>query len=119
MEFDFFNEWELFKTVKVGRELMKKVAYLKSLENTSLVDSTFPLGHANEGATIERYLLTDSKYLLAKELSDLLSNECHQLISTKSDTDLNTTSKKKSNPQVLAELISLVLDDKTTHFTLG
>ena len=119
MDFDFFNDWEQAGTVKVGSELIKKVVYLKSFESMSLVDSTFPVGHSDEGAKIERYLLKDSKYPFAKELSNLLSDECHVLISAKSNTDLSATSERKSNPQVLAELLSLILDDKTTHFTLG
>ena len=120
MEFDFFNEWERVKTVKVGSTLMKKIASLPSLDNMSLIDATFPAGHADAGEQIERYVLKDSRYPFAEALSKLLIEECQTMTSNEGDSSAqNSESKTNNNSQVLVELLSLVLDDKTTHFALG
>lgn len=79
MDFDFFNEWEQLGTVKVGRHLSGKIVRLKSLEKMDVVQSTFPEGHSDEGCEIERYELGNIKYLFAKEISNILSDECYKL----------------------------------------
>ena len=118
MEFDFFHEWESVQTVKVGSELMKKLVTLQSIETMTVVDSTFPAGHPDEGVDIQRYLFANSRYLFAKELSDVLSEECHKMVGNEGESD-SPTSNARNNPQVLNELLALVLDTRTTHFTLG
>ncbi len=117
MEFDFFNEWDLVKTVKVGSKLMKKLAMLQSIRDIDVISSTFPVGHPDEGEEIEQYLLKNAKYSFAKDLSDMLSDECQQMLNKGKPP--KPTPDVPSDPQVLAELLALVLDDNTTHFSLG
>lgn len=117
MEFDFFNEWDLVKTVKVGSKLMKKLTMLQSIGDMDVISSTFPEGHPDSGEEIERYLLKSAKYSFAKDLSEILSDECQQRLNNEKPP--KPTPDVLSDPQVLAELLALVLDDNTTHFTLG
>ena len=113
MEFDFFHEWESVQTVKVGSKLMEKLVTLQSIETMEVVDSTFPTGHPDEGVDIQRYLFANSRYLFAQELSGVLSEECQKMAGNEGK------SIARNNPQVLIELLALVLDTRTTHFTLG
>ncbi len=118
MEFDFFNEWEQVGTVKVGSQLTKKLVKLESLDNLDMVESQFPSEHPDAGCEIERYVLGKGKYLFAKEISNILSDECYKLASSESDSQIESVCEI-NNPQVLVKLLSLLIDSNTTHFTLG
>ena len=117
MEFDFFHEWESVKTVKVGGKLMKKLVTLQSINNMTVVDSTFPTGHPDDGVDIQRYWFANSRYLFAQELSGVLSDECQKMVDNEGES--NSPTNTRNNPQVLVELLTSVLDTRTTHFTLG
>lgn len=119
MDFDFFNEWEQLGTIKVGRQLSGKLVRLKSLEEMDVDQSTFPEGHSNEGSEIERYVLGGVKYLFAKEISSILSDECHKLSKELEENSEIELSSETNNPQVLVKLLALLLDPDTTHFSLG
>lgn len=119
MDFDFFNEWEQIGTIKVGRQLSGKLVRLRSLEKMDVDQSTFPEGHSDEGCEVERYVLGGKKYLFAKEISNILSDECHKLSKEPEESSKSELSSEASNPQVLVKLLALVLDPKATHFSLG
>lgn len=119
MDFDFFNEWEQLETIKVGRQLSGKLVRLKSLEKMDVDQSTFPAGHSDEGCEVERYVLGKVKYLFAKEISNILSDECHKLSKELEENSKVELSSETNNPQVLVKLLAIVLDPETTHFSLG
>lgn len=119
MDFDFFNKWEQLGTVKVGRHLSGKIVRLKSLKQMDLVQSTFPEGYSDAGCEIERYELGNIKYLFAKEISNILSDECYKLSKELEESSKVELSDETNNPQVLVKLLALLLDPNATHFSLG
>lgn len=119
MEFEFFSEWESLGKIKVGRQLTKKLVKLKSLKKMDWEQSTFPEGHSDEGSEIGLHVLGREKYLFAKEISNILCDECHKLSKESEESSEIELSSENNNPQVLVKLLALLLDSKATHFSLG
>lgn len=120
MEFDFFRDWEQVETVKVGSQLMRKIAKLDSFSTMNSSVELFPAGHPDEGCEVERFELLDTRYLFAKDLSNILVGECNKIATNEEEAKLTKDdSSFSNNPQVLVKLLSLVLDGKITHFSFG
>lgn len=120
MDFDFYNKWEQIGTVKIGNPLIKKIVQLDSINKMNIIESIFPSGHPAEGETLELYVLDEKRYQLAKNISEILSDECQKaLIESQKNSIETKDSEEFNNPQVLVKLLSLLLDPNTTHFALG
>lgn len=120
MEFDFFRDWEQVETVKVGSQLMRKIAKFDSFSSMNSSAEVFPAGHPDEGCEVERFKLGDVRYLFAKDLSSILVGECNKIATNEDEAKLTKDdSSVLNNPQVLVKLLSLVLDSKVTHFAFG
>lgn len=120
MEFDFFRDWEQVETVKVGNQLMRKI--IKSDQFLSIKSSVefFPAGHPDEGCEVELFELSNIRYLFAKDLSVILVGECNKIATNEDEAKLTKdNSSVLNNPQVLVKLLSLILDEKITHFSFG
>jgi hypothetical protein len=129
MEFGFFKEWTSVGTIRVGKELMKKIMST-SLKNQESKLDVFPEDIPdNGGESIERYLLSSSfRYSFGKDLSEILQGEFHKKIKEEEknseildDKDKAQEQDKdcKSNVQVIVELLSFVVNEEITHFTFG
>lgn len=120
MEFDFFSDWNQVETVKVGSQLMRKIAKFDSFSMMNSSVEFFPAGHPDEGDEVERFELIDARYLFAKDLSSILVGECNKIATNEGESKFKKDeSSIFNNPQVLVKLLSLVLDDKITHFSFG
>lgn len=113
MDFDFFKGWDVEGSIKIGRPLIMKVVKSKALASIDPQDDIFPKGHDDAGNKIERYKLADIRYLFAKEICEILMGECHKAI--KAPPKKN----KNGNQQVLVKLLSYILNDKISHFSIG
>jgi|GEM_PF-5997089 len=118
MDIDFFKGFEPVDTVKLGKELAKKVVSLETLNDMSMVELEFPEGHPDVGSSVEVYSLEEQRYAFAKDLSDLLSEECFKILNAPEKVG-GESRELPNNPKVLSDLISLVLDGDVTSFALG
>lgn len=118
MDFDFFKDFERVGTIKLGSELTGKIINLDSFQEFEFFDLKFPEGHEDAGNITEAYNLEKKRYEFAKDISKLIIDECTKII--------NDIKHKKvdefdlpTNPQVLANLLELVLDTQANSFTMG
>jgi hypothetical protein len=115
---------QLIETVKVGRELMKKINCEEILLDKQLVKKM-----NSEGEEEEWYQLSkDYRLSLGKSLTGILEGEyskaIHELRSdsaNQSESDNSNVSEKSqvdipNNRQVLIQLLSHIEDEKITYF---
>ncbi|MBF2057351.1 MAG: hypothetical protein IGQ45_09030 [Cyanobacterium sp. T60_A2020_053] len=136
MDFDFYDKkLKPVGTVSVGAELMKKImstTTIPKLETNGELPLDSSLDNDEDELSDLITLSTIEKDFIGKELSELLSGEFYKEIEEKkgnSISDYDETVKKKvsddnrntykSNPQVVVELLSYLVNDDITHFRLG
>lgn len=115
---------KLIETVKVGRELMKKINGEEILFDKQLVKKI-----NSEGEEEEWYQLSeDYRLSLGKVLTDILEGEYSKAIhesrsdsANQSESDNSNESEKSqpdipNNRQVLIQLLSYIDDEKITYF---
>lgn len=118
MEFDFFNEWNRTSTIKVGRHLMGKIVKLSSFQELSSNLDNFPEGTIDAGNQLERYSLSFSqKLLLTRDIGKILVDEAEKLHLNKNLKEIKIGSS--DDLSVLSQLISIIWNKDTTHFTFG
>lgn len=118
MDFDFFNGFEHKGSVKLGQDLSVKVLNLKSFMAWNPFELKFPEGHQDAGNVMDAYSLEEKRYVFAKEISELISDECAKFLYYKNKHKI-VKSDSPSNPQVLSSFIVMVLDDESSSFTVG
>jgi len=118
MDFDFFKGFELHGSIKLGKELMRKIVILDSLKSMNIIELKFPDGHPDAGNTIEVYSLEEQRYAFAKDISQLIIEECVKILGSRKKLDIKNP-ESPSNPKVLSDLVAMILDIESTSFALG
>lgn len=118
MDFDFFKGFECLGSVKLGSALTPKIIALNSFNALEIFELKFPEGHQDAGNVMDAYGLEEQRYAFAKDISQLISEECSKILSNREKQKIEK-SDSPSNPQVLSNLLSMVLDTESTSFTLG
>ena len=118
VDINFYAEWELKDSIKIGRTLMKKIISGNVFSKLEEQEESFPEGHSDFGANISRIPLKEIRFLLLYEFSDHLSGECYKLKSETKNQDESLASSF-SNAKVLTTFVTFLLDKNITHIELG
>ena len=118
MDFDFFKDFERIGSIKLGSELTEKIINLDSFQDFELFDLKFPEGHEDAGNVIDAYSLEKKRYEFAKDIGKLVSDECTKIINDIKHKKVDKVNLP-SNPQVLSNLLELVLNTQANSFTMG
>jgi hypothetical protein len=118
MDFDFYKNFQHMGSVKLGSELSGKFIVLESFQKLELFELKFPEGHEDAGNVMEVRRLEENRYELAKEISQMIFEECGKIIYGMKNKKVNNVDSP-TNPEVLSSLLSMVLNTETTSFSMG
>lgn len=118
MELDFFKDFEHIGSIKLGSELTSKIITLDSFQKIEILALKYPEEHEDAGNVMDAYSFTKERYNFAKEIGQLISDECTKIINDMKNKNVDKLTLP-TNPQVLANLLLLVLNTETNFFTLG
>lgn len=117
MELNFYKGWENLGTIKIGKDLMKKIIILQSFNSLSSEIESFPDDSIDKGNKIEKYYLNvEAKLSLVRDLSQILTDETNKLKIKESD---NIEIDPHDNLSILLDLLSKIWNQDTTHFAIG
>jgi hypothetical protein len=121
MDVDFFKNWELTDSVRIGGKLMGRIAETKSMLSKRTTIDVFPPGHPDEGSEVERLNFESIRYSLAADLGQLLSLQCaaYERRKDKEDKEAAASDDTPADIALLLKFLTLVLTPSVTHFAVG